>query len=168
MISMSNAKGVSLTPRSWRLSLLVLPLLIVGFEHALSATTGVGPTEDVLSVSLPSFTIGQQETIVGVEYDLRAGVIVGIGQIRSCWDIHIYNGDELKSKLQAQPLFLSAGIRNSNLSYLNNFILIRHDEPGPDAHLFNITVKLTVTDARWDKIRYVTFYKDQLILTTRN
>src|SRR5271170_7624221 len=149
-----NPKVASLPTKRWGLSLVIIVLLL-RFAHALSASTWTNRTEDVFSVSLPSFGIGPQETIVGVEYDLRAAIIVRVGEIRSCWDIHLYNGDELKSQLQAQPLFLSAGIKNSDLSYLNNFILIRKDEPGPDAHLFNITVKLKVADARWDKIRYL-------------
>jgi len=121
----------------------------------------------VLSVSLPAFAIGPQETIVDVEYDLKCAIVVNIGNVVSNWDIHIYNGDEFKSKLEAQPLFLSAGIRNSNLSYLNNFVSIREYEPEPSAHFFNITVKLTVTDASWNKTRYLSFSKDQLILVPR-
>jgi len=143
---------------------LVLLALLGGWP---SSTILGAANDEVLSVSLPTFHIGPQETIVGVEYTLRSAVVVSVGELRENWDIHILNGEEFKSRLEAQALFLSAGIKNSELSYLDDFISIREVEPEPEAHIFDIRVKLTVTDSRWDKIRYVTFSKDQLILTPR-
>ncbi len=139
---------------------LILPILLAG--RAPCAARG-----KILGVSLPRFTIEPNETIVRIEYHVNGGVIVKIRNIPSCWDLHIRNGEALEAKLDAQALFLSAGIREPSLTYLDNLIFVQEHEPDPLAHMFDLTVKLTVTDARWDKVRYIRFVKDQLILTPR-
>lgn len=155
-------------PHMPRLKVFLIVLFVLSDIWQVPSVARGHPVGDVFAVSFPPFTMGPQETIVGVEYDLKAAVIVSVRNIRGCWDIHIRNGDELKANLHAEALFLSAGIKKSDLSYLNNFISMREDEPEPDAHIFDITVKITITDERWEKIRYVTFSKAQLALVPGN
>lgn len=147
---------------------LVTILLLLSAVGQVPSFARRNPAGNVYGVSLPQFTMSPQEAIVGVEYDLTAAVITSVRNIRGCWDVHIRNGDELKDQLDAEALFLSAGIRRSDLSYLKNFISIREDEPESGAHIFDITVKLTITDKQWEKVRYVAFSKAQLALAPVN
>jgi hypothetical protein len=144
---------------------LVIVFLITTIGRTLAAAQA-NPPRGILAISLPPFTIGPREIVVGIKYQLRAAIIVGVNNVRSCWDIHIRNGDELRAELDAQALFLSAGIRQVDLSSLDNFVSIRENEPEPDAHVFDVKVTLTITDDRWERTRYVTLSKAQLALTS--
>ncbi len=144
---------------------IYVTIFVIVMLHVLAASTAESRAKEdssLLSVSLPSFDIGPKETIVAVQVNLKAAVIVHIAQIRSCWDLHILNGDALRSKLDAQALFLSAGIRQRDLAYFEDFITIFKHEPEEFQHTFDIAVTLTITDASWNKIRYIQFKKDQI------
>jgi hypothetical protein len=165
---MSCPMKTTISHLALKIVLWISPLFVLmnsGLASSVAAAgNGMG---NPFAVSFPPVAMAAGERVVGIEYDLRAAVVVGVRDIRSCWDIHVYNGDELKAQLQAQALFLSAGISKPNLSYFDNFALIREDEPEPGDHLFDIKVKLTITDDQWDKIRYVTFSKNQLLLKSQ-
>ncbi len=142
----------------------VVMLFLIGMIGHTPAAGHGNAARGTLAVALPRFTIGPRETIAGIEYQLKAATIVGVNNVRSCWDIHIRNGEELRSELIGQALFLSAGIGQRDLSSIDDFISIRENEPEPGAHLFDVKVTLTITDDRWEKTRYMTLSKAQLAL----
>lgn len=157
-------RQIGVTHGSKTAALLVVAVAL--FVVALSSRAQVEPGER-FTISLPPFSLGNQESVFGFVCTVVGGGIVSLN-IPYLWTVKVDNDSSPAAKVEAHIIVGVARFYSvSQLGYFRDFITVqkRQDYGQPR---FDVTVKVIVaTDRDLESHRYIKFNLRQLVLTPR-
>jgi hypothetical protein len=117
------------------------------------------------TVSLPTFTLGNQESVFGFVCTVAGGGVVSLN-IPYLWSIKVDNGSGQRATVDAHIIVgVARFYRASQLSYFRDFMTVEKRQHQPP---FDVTVKVIVArDRDLESHRYIKFNLSQLVLTPR-